>query len=85
MSIRNRVTEMRMMSPKDIAFNDKNWRTHPDKQSKALAGLLNERTDIDASLVDYADVQMFPSGTTGGVRIVYDVERAELQDPMRQW
>ena len=49
------------------------------------AGIYNERTEDDAALVDYGDIQMFPAGTTGGVRIVYDLESGVLLDPLRNW
>lgn len=47
--------------------------------------LYNERPGEDVSLVDYADIQMFPAGTTGGVRIVFDLESGTLLDPLRNF
>ncbi len=48
-------------------------------------GIYNEDMGGDVALVDYGDIQMFPAGTTGGVRIVFDLESGVLCDPLRNF
>lgn len=38
----NRIVEFCEMSPAELPENPRNWRTHPEKQRKALAGALGE-------------------------------------------
>jgi DNA modification methylase len=38
----NRIVEYCEMSPAELPENPRNWRTHPEKQRKALAGALGE-------------------------------------------
>lgn len=42
MKIRDRIIELRRVSPKELRPNPKNWRTHPEHQRDALKGLLAE-------------------------------------------
>lgn len=50
--IRNRVKELRNMAAADLQDNDGNWRTHPQFQRDALAGLLVE-VGIAGALIAY--------------------------------
>lgn len=55
--IKNRVKEFKMMSPKDVAFNDKNWRKHPTAQTKAMQALLEEIGIAGAMLAYHSERQ----------------------------
>lgn len=51
MTIRNRVREYRMVDPSEVAPNPRNWRTHPDRQRRALRAVL-EQIGIAGSVAD---------------------------------
>ena len=40
MNIRNRVKEMRLVNPDEVAPNPRNWRSHPQAQRDAIRGIL---------------------------------------------
>lgn len=48
--IRDRVRELRRVPAGDLKANPKNWRTHPDDQRRALAGVLESVGFADAVL-----------------------------------
>ena len=49
--VRNRVRELRLVRPRDLVPNPKNWRRHPRAQREALRALLAEQGYVDALLV----------------------------------
>jgi hypothetical protein len=42
MNVRDRVKELRRVRAGDLIPNERNWRTHPDRQKDALRGVLAE-------------------------------------------
>lgn len=55
MTIRNRVREYRMVDPSEVAPNPRNWRTHPDRQRRALRAVLEQIGIAGAVLAYYSD------------------------------
>lgn len=47
-AIRNRIKELRNVRAGDLIPNPENWRRHPEKQRRALRGLLKELGYVDA-------------------------------------
>ena len=52
MQIRNRIKELRTVSPDEVAPNPRNWRTHPKEQRDALRGVLSQ-VGIAAPVIAY--------------------------------
>lgn len=52
MNIRNRIKELRTVSPEDVAPNPRNWRAHPQNQRDALRGVLAQ-VGIAAPVIAY--------------------------------
>lgn len=52
MQIRNRIKELRMVTPDEVRPNAKNWRTHPQAQRDALRGVLAQ-VGIAAPVIAY--------------------------------
>lgn len=50
MTIRDRIKELRRVPASELVPNPKNWRTHPEAQKQALAGVLAEIGIADAVL-----------------------------------
>lgn len=46
--IRNRVKEMRLVRAGDLIPNPQNWRSHPERQRRAVEGILHEVGYVDA-------------------------------------
>src|SRR5690606_13749084 len=63
MKIRDRIVELRRVSPKELRPNPKNWRTHPKQQRDVLKGLLAEVGIADAVLA-------YDPGDGGGLMII---------------
>lgn len=78
MNIKNRVKEMRMMSATEISANEKNWRTHPDKQTRALSGILEE-IGIAGALLCYH------SERNGGALTLIDGHLRKEVAPGEEW
>lgn len=70
MKIRDRIVELRRVSPKELRPNPKNWRTHPKSQRDVLKGLLAEVGIADAVLA-------YDPGDGGGLMIIDGHLRAE--------
>lgn len=70
MKIRDRIVELRRVSPKELRPNPKNWRTHPKQQRDVLKGLLAEVGIADAVLA-------YDPGDGGGLMIIDGHLRAE--------
>jgi len=51
---RNRIKELRYVSPRDLDDHPLQWRTHPDQQRAALRGVLDE-VGIAGALLAYED------------------------------
>jgi hypothetical protein len=51
-NIRNRIIEVRLVTPEEVAPNPKNWRTHPQAQRDALRGILAD-VGIVAPVIAY--------------------------------
>ena len=52
MNIRNRIKELRVVTPDEVAPNPRNWRTHPQAQRDALRGVLAQ-VGIAAPVIAY--------------------------------
>lgn len=50
MAIKDRIKELRRVPASELVPNPKNWRTHPEAQKQALAGVLAEIGIADAVL-----------------------------------
>lgn len=46
MQIRDRIRELRRVPARELRANPRNWRTHPQRQREALAGVLAVVADI---------------------------------------
>lgn len=55
MHIRDRIKELRRVPARELVPNARNWRTHPDRQRRVLAGLLDELGYCDALLARELD------------------------------
>jgi len=66
---RDRIKSLRRVRVKDLRANPKNWRTHPDSQRSAMAGVLEQ--------VGYADA-ILARETSDGLEIIDGHLRAEL-------
>jgi len=67
-----------MMSATEISANEKNWRTHPDKQSRALSGLLEEIGIAGALLCYYSE-------RNGGALTLIDGHLRKEVAPGEEW
>lgn len=70
MNIRDRVKELVYVPAGELVPNPKNWRTHPEPQKKALAGILEE--------VGYADALLARRLDDGRLMLVDGHLRAEI-------
>lgn len=52
MNIRNRIKELRVVTPDEVSPNPRNWRTHPQAQRDALRGVLAQ-VGIAAPVIAY--------------------------------
>lgn len=52
--LRNRIVGLELHKGGDLTPNDRNWRTHPDAQADALAGVIAEIGQADALLAYYS-------------------------------
>ena len=68
MNVRDRVKELRRVRAADLIPNERNWRTHPDRQRDALRGVLAE--------VGYADA-LIAYETSAGLKLIDGHLRAE--------
>jgi hypothetical protein len=68
MNVRDRVKELRRVRAGDLIPNERNWRTHPDRQKDALRGVLAE--------VGYADA-LIAYETPMGLKLIDGHLRAE--------
>ncbi len=75
MKIRDRITELRHIRAGDLLPNPRNWRTHPEAQSAALAASLDE-VGIAGALIGYE--------TPDGIQLI-DGHLRQEQDPDQEW
>src|SRR5947209_13865974 len=68
MVIRDRVKELRRVRAGDLIPNERNWRTHPDRQRDALRGVLAE--------IGYAEA-LVAYETPAGLKLIDGHLRAE--------
>ena len=71
---RDRIKSLRRVPVKDLRANPRNWRTHPDGQRTAMAGLLEQVGFADAILARETD---------DGLEIIDGHLRAELSDSQK--
>lgn len=77
-SLRNRIVEMRMMKPGELADHPRNWRKHPARQARAVRGVLKEIGIADALLA-------WPSERNGGKLTTYDGHLRKKVAPDVEW
>ena len=77
-AVRNRIVERKRVKARDLLLNPANWRTHPDTQSGAVKGLLNEIGQFDALLAYYS------KRNGGKLTLVNGHLRRDL-DPELEW
>jgi ParB-like chromosome segregation protein Spo0J len=70
MPIQDRVKELRRVRAGDLAPHPRNWRTHPERQRAALAGVLAE--------VGYADALLARELPDGSLQLIDGHLRAEV-------
>ncbi len=75
MKIRDRIVGLRRVRAGDLLTNPRNWRTHPESQSKALAAVLDE-VGIAGALIGYE--------TPEGIQLI-DGHLRQEQDPDQEW
>lgn len=78
LGIRNRIVEMKLMKPRDLAEHSRNWRTHPKRQTAAMKGVLNEIGIVDALLA-------WHSAKNGGRLTMYDGHLRKAVSPNDDW
>lgn len=69
MKIRDRIQEFRRVPARDLIAHPKNWRLHPENQSKLLAGTLRE--------IGYADALLARQDDHGRLHLIDGHLRAE--------
>ena len=69
MAIRNRIKELRSVLASSLKPNPKNWRTHPQSQSQAMRGILDE--------IGYADSLIARELPDGSLMLIDGHLRAE--------
>ena len=70
MKLRNRVLELRRVPAKELAANPKNWRTHPERQRKAVQEFLED--------VGFADALLARKTEDGTLELIDGHLRADL-------
>jgi hypothetical protein len=72
MSFRDRVIELRRIKASDLKANQRNWRTHPEKQRKAFRAILGE--------VGFAGVELvYNSERNGGALTLIDGHMRQVE------
>jgi hypothetical protein len=78
LELRNRVVERRRMKAADILPNPRNWREHPEEQSSALAGILEEVGQV-------GELYAYHSARNGGQLTMLDGHLRQADWGEQEW